>query len=119
MGNFIDLSKEIEVDEVFEEDFTQFPPNTRLYRVTIPEATNVKFYRNHQTPNKVKITFISINEEYKRKYNTIGLYFFDFEMKEGQGYAIKKVFFLQISFRINKILTETMSRLNPISYSKK
>ena len=92
MGNFIDLSKEIEVDEVFEEDFTQFPPNTRLYRVTIPEATNVKFYRNHQTPNKVKITFISINEEYKRKYNTIGLYFFDFEMKEGQGYAIKTFF---------------------------
>ena len=32
---------------------------------------------------KVKITFISINEEYKRKYNTIGLYFFDFELKEG------------------------------------
>ena len=40
----------------------------------MPEATNIKFYRNHKDSNKIRITFISINEEMKRRHKTIGLY---------------------------------------------
>ena len=49
----------------------------------MPEASNIKFYRNAKDPNKVKITFISINEEMKKRHKTIGLYFYEFEVKEG------------------------------------
>ena len=66
--------KSIKVEEFTDWDFTTLPPNTKLYKVCMPEATNIKFYRNHKDSNKIRITFISINEEMKRRHKTIGLY---------------------------------------------
>ena len=43
MGNFIDLSRNIEYNEVFDEDFTKLPPNTRLFKVTFPEAMVLEY----------------------------------------------------------------------------
>ena len=43
MGNFIDLSRNIEYNEVFDEDFTKLPPNTRLFRVIFPEGMVFSF----------------------------------------------------------------------------
>lgn len=66
--------KSIKVEEFTDWDFTTLPQNTKLYKVCMPEATNIKFYRNHKDSNKIRITFISINEEMKRRHKTIGLY---------------------------------------------
>ena len=71
---FLSPKKSIKVEEFTDWDFTTLPPNTKLYKVYMPEATNIKFYRNHKDSNKIRITFISINEEMKRRHKTIGLY---------------------------------------------
>ena len=57
----------------------------------MPEATNIKFYRNHKDSNKIRITFISINEEMKRRHKTIGLY--ERDIKNHLGHIASSIFY--------------------------